>query len=116
MQDRIPLQYLLGRSHWRDFILAVGPGCLIPRPETELLVDFADEAVQRSPDLLEAPWADLGTGSGAIAIGVGDILRRKGAIKVRRLMIYKLLPPCNTWTSSDKKTRVPINSILCSVD
>ncbi len=93
-QDRIPLQYLLGRSHWRDFVLAVGPGCLIPRPETELLVDFTDEAVRGSPELLEAPWADLGTGSGAIAIGVGDILRRRGAKQVRSPMIFMFLPPC----------------------
>ena len=40
---REPLQYLTNAAHWRQFVLAVGPGVLIPRPETELLVDFAHE-------------------------------------------------------------------------
>ena len=40
---RVPLQYLTGAAHWRDLVLAVGPGVLIPRPETELLIDFAEE-------------------------------------------------------------------------
>ncbi len=39
---REPLQYLCNLAHWRDITLAVGPGVLIPRPETELLVDFAE--------------------------------------------------------------------------
>ena len=40
---RVPLQYLTGAAHWRDLVLAVGPGVLIPRPETELLIDCAEE-------------------------------------------------------------------------
>ena len=39
---REPLQYMCNLAHWRDITLAVGPGVLIPRPETELLVDFAE--------------------------------------------------------------------------
>jgi release factor glutamine methyltransferase len=41
--SRVPLQYLTGSAHWRDLVLAVGPGVLIPRPETELLIDFAKQ-------------------------------------------------------------------------
>ena len=41
---RVPLQYLTGSAYWRDLVLAVGPGVLIPRPETELMVDFAEQA------------------------------------------------------------------------
>ena len=41
--SRVPLQYLTGAAHWRDLVLAVGAGVLIPRPETELLIDFAQE-------------------------------------------------------------------------
>jgi release factor glutamine methyltransferase len=36
VQDRVPFQYLIASAHWRQHILAVGPGVLIPRPETEI--------------------------------------------------------------------------------
>ena len=50
---RVPLQYLNNCCHWRDMILAVGPGVLIPRPETELLIDFASQVwSQNCPDVL----------------------------------------------------------------
>ncbi|MFM7733675.1 MAG: peptide chain release factor N(5)-glutamine methyltransferase [Cyanobium sp.] len=63
-----PLQYLVGVCPWRDLELAVAPGVLIPRQETELLVDLARQALARSsPDCL---WADLGTGSGCLAIAL----------------------------------------------
>ncbi len=75
-----PLQYLVGRSPWRDLELRVGPGVLIPRPETELLVELLLDAhrgdrVDRPADALPplaAPllWADLGTGSGCLAIAL----------------------------------------------
>lgn len=40
---REPLQYLTGAAHWRGLVLAVGPGSLIPRPETECLLDFVQQ-------------------------------------------------------------------------
>ena len=63
-----PLQYLVGRCPWRDLELMVGPGVLIPRQETELLVELAlqlsaSEQRGKGPML----WADLGTGSGCLA-------------------------------------------------
>lgn len=67
MQERVPLQYLVGASHWRDLVVAVGPGVLIPRPETEQIIDFVQEELQSSPNLAAAPWADLGCGSGVHA-------------------------------------------------
>lgn len=45
MMCRVPLQYLNNCCHWRDLILAVGPSVLIPRPETELLIDFAQQVL-----------------------------------------------------------------------
>ncbi len=36
VQDRVPFQYLIASAHWREHVLAVGPGVLIPRPETEV--------------------------------------------------------------------------------
>lgn len=71
LEARVPIQYLAGRTPWRKFRLKVGPGVLIPRPETEDLIDLALKAVQNS-ELHQGDWVDLGTGSGAIAIGLAD--------------------------------------------
>lgn len=72
--DRIPIQYLVGFTPWRDFVLAVSPDVLIPRPETEGLIDLAATASQTSTvaSALDQHWADLGTGSGAIALGLAN--------------------------------------------
>jgi release factor glutamine methyltransferase len=62
-KDGEPVAYILGRKEFYGVELAVNPAVLIPRPETELLVDLA----------LEKPFStvvDLGTGSGAIAIAL----------------------------------------------
>lgn len=67
-----PLQYLVGRCPWRDLELPVAPGVLIPRQETELLVDLALEL--RRPGRPIACWADLGTGSGCLAIALARSL------------------------------------------
>jgi release factor glutamine methyltransferase len=69
LYEKVPVQYLLGRVDWRNFTLTVAPGVLIPRPETELLIDLAIAAIPNSP-AEPVHWADLGTGSGAIAIAL----------------------------------------------
>ncbi len=65
--EHYPLQYLLGNQEFYGRVFAVGPGVLIPRPETELLLDvcleWLDGRAQPNPRVL-----DLGTGSGAIAV------------------------------------------------
>ncbi|MCS6782327.1 MAG: peptide chain release factor N(5)-glutamine methyltransferase [Gloeomargarita sp. SKYBB_i_bin120] len=73
LQTREPVQYLVGWVTWRDMDLQVAPGVLIPRPETELLVDIAKEWAERW-GLTTGPWADLGVGSGAIALGLLRVL------------------------------------------
>ena len=67
LQEDEPLQYLLGVCPWRDVLLEVSPGALIPRQETELLVDLA---LGCWPHGTPQCWADLGTGSGAIAVSL----------------------------------------------
>jgi release factor glutamine methyltransferase len=68
VNDRQPVQYLVGTTCWRDFELVVSPAVLIPRPETESIIDIA---VAESNQLQQQGiWVDLGTGSGAIAIGL----------------------------------------------
>lgn len=75
-QERVPFQYLTHGSHWSRYILSVGTGVLIPRPETEAFFpDFVKKAVTSNPALALSPWLDLGTGSGAIAIACADALR-----------------------------------------
>ncbi|MEQ1617349.1 MAG: peptide chain release factor N(5)-glutamine methyltransferase [Terricaulis sp.] len=65
--SREPIAYILGRKAFWNIELAVGPAVLIPRPETELLVEAALEMLAR-----EAPARvlDLGVGSGAIMLAV----------------------------------------------
>lgn len=71
-----PTQYLTGEAPFRYLTFSVGPGVLIPRPETELLVDAAlveIERIQSAPNLSSVPdvsIVDLGAGSGAIAISI----------------------------------------------
>lgn len=62
-----PVAYLTGRRGFWTLDLEVSPATLIPRPETELLVE---QALARLPRQAEAMVADLGTGSGAVALAI----------------------------------------------
>ncbi|MBE9166870.1 peptide chain release factor N(5)-glutamine methyltransferase [Pleurocapsales cyanobacterium LEGE 06147] len=70
IEQRLPVQYLAGTTPWRHFRLKVSPAVLIPRPETELIIDIARQAV--GEELQAGHWVDLGTGSGAIALGLAE--------------------------------------------
>ncbi len=65
--ERYPLQYLLARQPFRFVSLEIGTGCLIPRPETEGLVDIVLEALPKNRPLY---ILDIGTGSGNISISL----------------------------------------------
>ena len=73
---RCPVQYLAGSTPWRNLSLKVNSAVLIPRPETEYIIDLALLAIQESPraHLNLGHWVDLGTGSGAIALGLAQVL------------------------------------------
>lgn len=62
-----PLQYLTGHQAFRHLDLAVGPGVLVPRPETEIVVEHA---LGRIAALASPVVVDVGTGSGAIALTI----------------------------------------------
>ena len=63
-----PIQYLCGMTFWRDLRLEVTDRVLIPRPETEIIVDIVFNLFgEKSHELL---FAELGTGSGAISIAL----------------------------------------------
>jgi release factor glutamine methyltransferase len=62
-----PLQYIFKEAYFRNLCLKVGPGVLIPRPETELLVEHA---MKLAPG--NALVCDVGTGSGTIALAIAQ--------------------------------------------
>ncbi|MFO1431184.1 MAG: peptide chain release factor N(5)-glutamine methyltransferase [Candidatus Competibacteraceae bacterium] len=62
-----PIAYILGQREFWSLELIVTPATLIPRPETELLVELALERIPQSGGMR---MADLGTGSGAIALAI----------------------------------------------
>lgn len=65
-----PLQYITGRQEFYSLELEVTPAVLIPRPETEVLVETTLALLKEQG--LSSPWVlELGTGSGAIAVALG---------------------------------------------
>ncbi|NBV95252.1 MAG: peptide chain release factor N(5)-glutamine methyltransferase [Actinobacteria bacterium] len=63
-----PLQYVMGVAPFRYLELFVGPGVLIPRPETEKLVEIALNFIWANSEIVSV--VDLGAGSGAISIAI----------------------------------------------
>ena len=77
-----PLQYITGVAAFRYMEILVGPGVLVPRPESELLVD----AVLRHIKNLPAPVSviDLGAGSGALALAIATEAPQSRVIAVEK--------------------------------
>lgn len=65
--DGVPIAYITGEKEFWSMRLQVGPDTLVPRPETEVLVD---RALQYIPSAAATRVLDLGTGSGAIALAI----------------------------------------------
>lgn len=65
-----PLQYILGNEFFGDLEFLVGPGVLIPRPETYFMVEFATALLPCGGSFFE-----IGTGSGAVALSVAHLRR-----------------------------------------
>jgi len=68
-----PVAYLIGKKEFFNIELKIAPGVLIPRPETELLVELAIDHVQASGKKA-LKILDLGTGSGAIGLALAKNL------------------------------------------
>jgi release factor glutamine methyltransferase len=65
-----PAAYIVGHKEFFGLEFEVTPAAIIPRPETELLVEIAIEFLRRQPDIPGLQIADIGTGSGIIAVSI----------------------------------------------
>lgn len=70
---RTPIQYLLGKAYFMDFEVKVNNNVLIPRPETELLVE---ETVKKIKKIMFSQFSalDVGTGSGIIPVALAKLI------------------------------------------
>jgi len=69
-----PVQYLLEEAHFFSDVFRVGPDVLIPRPSTETLVEHVIQHTRLTPGFANPTIADIGTGSGCIAIAIAKHL------------------------------------------
>ncbi len=60
IENKVPVQYLVGEVPWRNFSLIVSPDVLIPRPETELIIDLAETLAESDSDGSSERWRQLG--------------------------------------------------------
>ena len=78
LKKEIPIQYLLGTTHFYGLEFEVNPNVLIPRPETEELVEWIvqQSTINHQPTIIKI--LDIGTGSGCIAISLAKNLPNAG--------------------------------------
>ncbi len=74
-QARAVMMNITGHAYFRYLDLEVGPGVFVPRPETEVMTGWAIDRL-REMDVTEPVVADLGTGSGAIALAIAQEVPR----------------------------------------
>jgi len=107
-----PVQYITGSAPFRYLDLEVGEGVLIPRPETELIVDrvigFLNSDSEKD---LAKSVVDLGAGSGAISIAIASEAALKG-LKVSMVAVEKS-PEASVWLNKNiAKYDLPIRVVI----
>lgn len=110
-----PVQYITASAPFRYLDLAVGEGVLIPRPETELIVDRVIGFLNSSSDKdLPKSVIDLGAGSGAISIAIASEALLKG-LKVTVVAVEKS-PEAALWLNKNiAKYDLPIRVVIDDV-
>jgi len=107
-----PVQYITGNAAFRYLELEVGEGVLIPRPETELIVDRVIGYLNSQSDKDQAKSIiDLGAGSGAISIAIASEASIKG-LKVSMVAVEKS-PDAAQWLNKNiAKYDLPIRVVV----
>jgi release factor glutamine methyltransferase len=79
----VPSQYIIGHQEFWGMDFLVNPSVLIPRPETEHIIETTLELIRNQPDLSPTlKIVDVGTGSGAIALALAKELPQAGVLAV----------------------------------
>ncbi len=75
--NREPLQYILGHTEFWSLPFKVSPGVLIPRGDTEILVEEVERLLEQSLPTADDLILDVGTGSGAIAVAIAHTFKER---------------------------------------
>ena len=108
-----PLQYLTGVAYFRHLELKVGPGVLVPRPESELLVESALAHIEKLSGAISV--VDLGSGSGALALAIATEAPHTHVIAVEKS------PDAITWLKENvsfinEKVRILESDVATALD
>jgi release factor glutamine methyltransferase len=107
-----PVQYITSSAPFRYLDLEVGEGVLIPRPETELLVDRAIGFLSSAPDKdLAKSVVDLGAGSGAVSIAIASEATLK-SLKVSVIAVEKSALAAEWLNKNIAKYDLPIRVVV----
>ena len=106
---REPLQHITGVAPFRNLELAVGPGVFVPRPESELVAQYAIDALAATANA-QPVAVDLGTGSGAIALAM--------ATEVPHAAVYavEVSPLAFIWATENRRRVHAENAVLVLAD
>ena len=121
---RVPVPYLIGEREFYGHMLTVRPGVLIPRPETELMVELAIDWLKAHPNARRV--IDLGTGSGAVAIALAkavphiriearDVSARALGVAAENVARHRLRRRVTTVKANLLRGAAPADAILANL-